>query len=67
MTAALHVDYVPPTPLGVSLQIRVRAIEIAGRKVIVVATLSALGQECARGEVVAVQIRDCMAPRKETS
>ena len=60
VTAALHVDYVRPTPLGVPLEVRGRVKEIKGRKVVVEATLSAEGQVCARGEVVAVQLPEHM-------
>jgi len=56
LTAALHVDYLKPTPLGMTLQIRARVKEIKGRKVIVISKLSAGGEVCARGEVVAVQV-----------
>ena len=56
LTAALHVDYLRPTPLGVPLEVRGRVKEIKGRKVVVEAALSAEGQVCARGEVVAVQV-----------
>jgi acyl-coenzyme A thioesterase PaaI-like protein len=62
VTAALHVDYVRPTPLGVPLEIRAHATEIAGRKVVLSATLSAEGEVCARGEVVAVRIPEHMLP-----
>jgi len=55
VTASLKVDYLKPTPLGVPLEVRARVIEIKGRKVVMQATLSAEGQVCARGEVVAVQ------------
>ena len=55
LTASLHVDYLQPTPLG-PLEIRARVKEIKGRKVVVAATLSAKGEVCARGEVVAVQV-----------
>jgi len=55
VTASLKVDYLKPTPLGVPLEVRARVIEIKGRKVVMEATLSAQGQVCARGEVVAVQ------------
>ena len=60
VTAALHVDYVRPTPLGVPLEVRASATEIGRRKVIVAATLSAEGEICARGEVVAVRIPEHM-------
>jgi acyl-coenzyme A thioesterase PaaI-like protein len=60
VTASLHVDYLRPTPLGVPLEVRGRVKEIKGRKVVVEATLSAEGQVCARGEVVAVQMPEHM-------
>ena len=60
LTAALHVDYLRPTPLGVPVHIRGRVKEIKGRKVVVAATLSTNGEICARGEVVAVQVPDRM-------
>jgi acyl-coenzyme A thioesterase PaaI-like protein len=56
VTAALHVNYLRPTPLGVPLEIRARVTELKGRKVVMQATLSAEGQICAQGEVVAVQM-----------
>lgn len=56
LTASLHVDYLKPTPLGVPLEIRGQVKEIKGRKVVVATTLSANGEVCARGEVVAVQV-----------
>jgi len=56
VTGSLHVDYLRPTPLGCPLEIRGRVKEIKGRKVIVSITLSAQGEVCARGEVVAVQM-----------
>ncbi len=58
VTASLHVDYVRPTPIDAELELRARVREIKGRKVAVTITLSAEGQVCARGEVVAVQIPD---------
>ncbi len=64
VTAALHVDYLHPTPLGVPLEIRARAEEIKERKVVVAATLSAEGKICARGQVVAVQMPEDMMAAK---
>ncbi len=55
LTASLHVDYLLPTPIEGPLEVRASVKEIKGRKVVVVSTLSAGGQVCARGEVVAVQ------------
>jgi acyl-coenzyme A thioesterase PaaI-like protein len=64
VTASLHIDYVLPTPLGVPLEVRGRVTEIKGRKVIVSATVSAEGQVCAKGEIVAVQMPEQMSPGK---
>lgn len=60
VTASLQVDYLKPTPLGVPLEIRGKVKEIKGRKVIVEATLSANGELCAKGLVVAVQMPEKM-------
>ena len=60
LTASLHVDYLRPTPLGVPLEVRGRVKEIKGRKVVIESTLSAEGEVCARGEVVAVQVPEHM-------
>jgi acyl-coenzyme A thioesterase PaaI-like protein len=62
VTASLHVDYVRPTPLEVSLEVRASVKELRGRKVVMVATLSADGEVCARGEVVAVRMPDHLIP-----
>ncbi|NTV75227.1 MAG: PaaI family thioesterase [Holophaga sp.] len=58
VTASLHVDYVAPTPLGVELEIRGKVKRIEGRKVVVEATVSALGKVTVRSEVVAAQMRE---------
>ena len=64
LTASLHVDYVRPTPLGVPLEIRGKVKEIEGRKVVVTATVSADGEVCVRGEVVAVQVPESWMPTR---
>lgn len=64
LTASLHVEYLRPTPLGVPLEIRASVKEVKGRKVVVVSTLSAGGEVCARGEVVAVQVPEHLIPRE---
>lgn len=56
VTASLQVDYLRPTPLAGPLTIRARVLTIAGRKVTLAAELSAAGQVCARGTVVAAQM-----------
>lgn len=58
VTASLHVEYVKPTPIGMPLTIRGHVKEIKGRRVVVVSELLAGGEVCARGEVVAVQMRE---------
>lgn len=58
LTASLHVDYLKPTPIDGELEIRAQVKEIKGRKVVVTSSLYAQGEECARGEVVAVQVPD---------
>ena len=63
VTASLQIDYLRPTPLGVPLEVRGRVEEVKGRKVVVAATLSANGQICARGRVVAVQMPEGMVGR----
>lgn len=56
VTASLKVDYLRPTPLGVPLEVRGSVEEVSGRKVVIQATVSAEGEVCARGKVVAVQM-----------
>ncbi len=56
LTASLHVDYLRPTPIDCTLEVRGKVKEIKGRKVVVTSTLIAKGLVCAKGEVVAVQV-----------
>lgn len=56
VTASLHVDYLKPTPIDGVLEVRGRAVEVKGRKVVVEAELYAGGELCARGRVVTVQV-----------
>jgi acyl-coenzyme A thioesterase PaaI-like protein len=62
LTASLHVDYLHPTPIDESLEVRATVKEIKGRKIVVSSTLSAGGQICARGEVVAAQVPEYLMP-----
>ncbi|MDH3405132.1 MAG: PaaI family thioesterase [Acidobacteriota bacterium] len=62
VTASLAVDYLRPTPLGVPLEVRGRVEEVKERKVVVSATLSAAGQVCATGRVVAVKMPEHLIP-----
>ncbi len=56
LTASLRVDYLKPTPLGVTLEIRGKVKEIKGRKVVIEEWIVAQGEITVRGEVVAVQV-----------
>lgn len=56
VTASLHVNYLHPTPIDTTLELRGKVREIRGRRVTVDISLSAKGQTCATGEVIAVQI-----------
>jgi len=67
VTASLKVDYLRPTPLGVQLEIRGKVKEVSGRKVTVAVAISAAGDVCVRGEVVAVQMPAGMMPASENS
>ncbi len=63
VTGSLHVDYLRPTPLEGSLELRATVKQIKWRKVILEVTLSAGGEICARGEVVAVRMPENMVNR----
>lgn len=60
VTAALHVDYLAPTPLGPELELRARPKDLSTNKVVVQVTLAAGGVITARGEVVAVRMPETM-------
>jgi acyl-coenzyme A thioesterase PaaI-like protein len=62
LTASLHVDYLKPTPIDVTLEVRARVAEHRGRKVTVEAELYAGEQVCARGRVVTVQVPEHLLP-----
>jgi acyl-coenzyme A thioesterase PaaI-like protein len=63
VTGSLQVRYLRPTPMGPPLELRGKVKEIKGKKVVVECTLSAEGQVCATGEVVALQMPDTMLPK----
>ncbi|MEJ2638600.1 MAG: PaaI family thioesterase [Desulfosarcinaceae bacterium] len=56
VTASLHVDYLRPTPIDATLELRGEIEEVGPKKVIVAITLFAEGQACAKGRVVAVKV-----------
>jgi len=63
VTAALQVDYLRPTPMGVELVARARPAEIGAKKVIVAIEVHAGAEVCARGRVVAVRMPESMLER----
>ncbi len=62
LTAALHVNYLKPTPIDVPLEVRATVKEVKGRKVVIASRLLAEGRVCATGEVVAVQVPEDLMP-----
>jgi acyl-coenzyme A thioesterase PaaI-like protein len=65
VTAALHVDYLAPTPIDATLELRGRVKAINGRKVIVAVALFAGNKKCAQGEVVTVLMPEDMRPDRK--
>jgi acyl-coenzyme A thioesterase PaaI-like protein len=61
VTAALRVDYLKPTPIGVELEIQGRVQEQSERKKVVAVTITAAGTVTVRAEAVAVKIPKSMA------
>jgi acyl-coenzyme A thioesterase PaaI-like protein len=55
-TASLKIDYLAPTPIGEPMELRARIVQRKGRKRVVHCTLRSGGRECARAEVVAVEV-----------
>jgi acyl-coenzyme A thioesterase PaaI-like protein len=57
VTADFHVKLLAPTPMDEEIQLRAQAVEVAGSKAVVEATLTAGGKVCAtcRGTFVAVK------------
>lgn len=58
VTASLKVDYLKPTPIDCTLELRGKIKNVIGRKVVVETNLFAKGDICAKGEVIVVQIPD---------
>jgi len=63
VTAALHVNFLRPTPMGVELELRGRIRESSDRKAIVEVTVLAADTVTATGEVVAVRAPESMGGR----
>jgi acyl-coenzyme A thioesterase PaaI-like protein len=58
VTGSLKVDYLRPTPIDRPVNLRARIAEATEKKSIVLCTLSSEGQDCARGELVAIRVTD---------
>lgn len=58
LTGSLHVDYLKPTLMGPTLEIRGKVKEVKGRKVVIEEWIIVNGIITVRGEVVAVQVPD---------
>ena len=56
VTASLKVDYLAPTPIGEPMELHARIREVKGRKRILECTVRSGGKDCARAEVVAVEV-----------
>ncbi len=63
VTAALRVEYLKPTALGVELEIRSRVKQQTERKKVVELTVSVAGTVTVRAEAVAVRIPKTMEPQ----
>lgn len=61
VTAALYVDFLKPTPIGVELLLRATPVEVGERKVRVEVEVSAGAITCARARVTAVALPAAMA------
>lgn len=55
VTGNLNVTYLKPTPMGKELILRANIKELGERKIVVTCSLYAEGEECVRGEVIAVK------------
>ena len=65
VTVSLHVDYLAPTPIGETLELRGRIKESKGDKMVISVTLSAADKVTARGEVVTVRMPENFLAQNE--
>lgn len=56
VTASLKIDYLAPTPIAEPMELRARVTERKGRKRVVLCTVRSGGRDCARAEVIAVEV-----------
>lgn len=55
-TGTLQVTYLRPTPIDADISLRARIKECTDRKTVMLCSLWARGEECARGQVTAVRV-----------
>ncbi len=63
-TASLKVDFLKPTPVDKPVHLRARIKEMWEKKALLTCSLYSEGEECARGEVLAVRVPAGIGPRK---
>ncbi|MHA1959568.1 MAG: PaaI family thioesterase [Candidatus Thorarchaeota archaeon] len=56
VTGSLSVRFLKPTPIGESITLRARVMEMGERKITVSCSVFSAGHECAKGEVVAIRV-----------
>jgi acyl-coenzyme A thioesterase PaaI-like protein len=56
VTASMKIDYLAPTPIDAPMELRAKVRESKGRKRVIDCTVRSGGRECARAEVVAVEV-----------
>ena len=65
-TASLKVDFLKPTPLDKPVHLRARIKDMQERKVLLTCSLLSDGEECARGEVLAVRVPASKGPSQRS-
>lgn len=60
VTAALNIDYLAPTPMGIELELRGVIRQVKPKKVLIEISLSAQGKVCAKARMVAVKMPESM-------
>ena len=55
-TARLTINYLKRTPMDTTLELRSKVVKKGNRSIVVETSLTADGEECVRGEVVAVRV-----------
>lgn len=63
VTGSLNIKYLAPTPLGVTLELRGKVVEVKGKKVVTQIKVLADNKTCVTGEVVALRMPENMAPK----